>query len=105
LKSLAFFAGHSLQGLAYILHIWCNQESPSNQEVNTVEQILTASQVAELLQVHLRTIYKLARRGLIPGRKFGGGWRFSKEEILKMISSGRLGSLETEVSAPNGDMK
>lgn len=70
-----------------------------------MEQILTASQVAELLQVHLRTIYKLARRGLIPGRKFGGGWRFSKEEILKMISSGRLGSLETEVSAPNGDMK
>lgn len=70
-----------------------------------MEQILTASQVAELLQVHLRTIYKLARRGLIPGRKFGGGWRFSKEEILKMISSGRLGSLEAEVSAPNGDMK
>jgi excisionase family DNA binding protein len=70
-----------------------------------VEQILTASQVAELLQVHLRTIYKLARRGLIPGRKFGGGWRFSKEEILKMISSGGLSSLGTEVSAPNGDMK
>jgi excisionase family DNA binding protein len=70
-----------------------------------VEQILTASQVAELLQVHLRTVYKLARRGLIPGRKFGGGWRFSKEEILKMISSGRLGSLESELSAPNGDMK
>ncbi|HEY3302089.1 MAG TPA: helix-turn-helix domain-containing protein [Candidatus Binatia bacterium] len=70
-----------------------------------MEQILTASQVAELLQVHLRTVYKLARRGLIPGRKFGGGWRFSKEEILKMISNGRLGSLESELSAPNGDMK
>ncbi|MGH7769903.1 MAG: helix-turn-helix domain-containing protein [Candidatus Binatia bacterium] len=70
-----------------------------------MEQILTASQVAELLQVHLRTVYKLARRGLIPGRKFGGGWRFSKEEILKMISSGRMGSLESELSAPNGEMK
>lgn len=63
-----------------------------------MEQILTASQVAELLQVHLRTVYKLARRGLIPGRKFGGGWRFSREEILKMISTGRLSALEPELS-------
>lgn len=63
-----------------------------------MEQILTASQVADLLQVHLRTVYKLARKGLIPGRKFGGGWRFSKEEILKMISTGRLASLQSELS-------
>ena len=53
-----------------------------------MEQILTASQVADLLQVHLRTVYKLARKGLIPGRKFGGGWRFSRDEILKMIGRG-----------------
>lgn len=70
-----------------------------------MEQILTASQVAELLQVHLRTVYKLARRGLIPGRKFGGGWRFSKEEILKMISTGRLASLQGELSASAADLK
>ena len=63
-----------------------------------MEQILTASQVADLLQVHVRTVYKLARKGLIPGRKFGGGWRFSKEEILKMISTGRLASLQSELS-------
>lgn len=63
-----------------------------------MEQILTASQVAELLQVHLRTVYKLARKGLIPGRKFGGGWRFSKEEIMRMISTGRLASLQGELT-------
>ena len=63
-----------------------------------MEQILTASQVAELLQVHLRTVYKLARKGLIPGRKFGGGWRFSKEEIMKMISTGRLASFQAELT-------
>lgn len=63
-----------------------------------MEQILTASQVAELLQVHLRTVYKLARKGLIPGRKFGGGWRFSKEEIMKMISTGRLASFQSELT-------
>jgi len=52
-----------------------------------MEDILTASQVASLLQVHPRTVYKLVKQGSIPGRKFGGGWRFSKNEILLMISS------------------
>jgi excisionase family DNA binding protein len=70
-----------------------------------VEQILTASQVAELLQVHLRTVYKLARKGLIPGRKFGGGWRFSKDEIMKMISSGRLSAFQSELSEAPAEMK
>ena len=70
-----------------------------------MEQILTASQVADMLQVHLRTVYKLARKGLIPGRKFGGGWRFSKEEILKMISSGRLVSLQSELTEASADFK
>jgi excisionase family DNA binding protein len=70
-----------------------------------VEQILTASQVADLLQVHLRTVYKLARKGLIPGRKFGGGWRFSKDEIMKMISSGRLSALQSELSEATAELK
>ena len=40
-----------------------------------MEDILTASQVARLLQVHPRTVYKLVKQGALPGRKFGGGWR------------------------------
>ncbi|OGQ84560.1 MAG: hypothetical protein A3F90_02850 [Deltaproteobacteria bacterium RIFCSPLOWO2_12_FULL_60_19] len=59
-----------------------------------MEQILTASQVADMLQVHLRTVYKLARKGLVPGRKFGGGWRFSRDEIVRMLSGGQAGLLE-----------
>jgi excisionase family DNA binding protein len=51
-----------------------------------MEEILTASQVAHLLQVHPRTVYKLVKQGSIPGRKFGGGWRFSKSEIMLVIS-------------------
>jgi len=52
----------------------------------SIDEILTASQVASLLQVHPRTIYKLVKNGSIPGKKFGGGWRFSRQEILQMIS-------------------
>ena len=51
-----------------------------------MEELLTASQVADLLQVHLRTVYKLVRQGSIPGRKFGGGWRFSKTAILQLAA-------------------
>jgi excisionase family DNA binding protein len=50
------------------------------------DEILTASQVASLLQMHPRTVYKLVKQGSIPGRKFGGGWRFRKSEIILMIS-------------------
>jgi excisionase family DNA binding protein len=51
-----------------------------------MEEILTASQVADMLQIHPRTVYKLVKQGSIPGRKFGGGWRFSRSEIILMIS-------------------
>jgi excisionase family DNA binding protein len=71
-----------------------------------VKEILTASQVAALLQVHLRTVYKLAQQGTIPGRKFGGGWRFSKSEILKMVTRNEgKGHLEPDWSREKGDGK
>jgi len=50
-----------------------------------VEEILTANQVADLLQIHPRTVYKLVKQGSLPGRKFGGGWRFSRSDILAMV--------------------
>jgi len=51
-----------------------------------MEEILTAAQVAELLQMHPRTVYKLVKQGSIPGRKCGGGWRFRRSEIMVMVS-------------------
>lgn len=52
----------------------------------SIDEILTASEVASLLHVHPRTVYKLVKQGSLPGRKFGGGWRFSRREIMQMIS-------------------
>lgn len=57
------------------------------EDFRKMEEILTASQVAALLKVHLRTVYTLARKGSIPARKLGGGWRFSKSAILKMVAN------------------
>ena len=52
----------------------------------SIDEILTASEVASLLHVHPRTVYKLVKQGSLPGRKFGGGWRFSRRDIMRMIS-------------------
>ena len=54
----------------------------------SIDEILTASEVASLLHVHPRTVYKLAQQGSLPGRKFGGGWRFSRRDLMQMISPG-----------------
>ena len=52
----------------------------------SIDEILTASEVASLLHMHPRTVYKLVKQGSLPGRKFGGGWRFSRRDIMQMIS-------------------
>jgi excisionase family DNA binding protein len=61
-------------------------DSFPNRGGQLMDEILTAGEVAELLQIHPRTVYKLVKEGAIPGRKFGGGWRFSRSEILAMVS-------------------
>jgi excisionase family DNA binding protein len=46
-----------------------------------MSEILTPIEAGEYLNVHVRTIYRLAKNGLIPGRKLGGRWRFSKATL------------------------
>ncbi len=43
---------------------------------------ITANQAAELLRLHVRTIYRLARAGKIPAYKFGHEWRFIEQELM-----------------------
>ncbi len=51
-----------------------------------MNDILTALQVAELLQVHVKTVHRLARKGVIPGSKPGRGWRFSRDLVYQLIN-------------------
>ncbi len=51
-----------------------------------MDEILTASEAAELLKVHKRTVYRLAEEGAIPGHRIGHRWRFSKQNILAMVA-------------------
>jgi ribose transport system substrate-binding protein len=60
-----------------------------------VENILTIREVADLLKINEKTVYKLAADAKIPGFKVGGSWRFDRATITKWIEKG---------SAPDNDM-
>ena len=49
------------------------------------DEILTVTQVSKLLKLHPRTIYKLVRNGMIPGRRVGKKWRFLRSEIMNFL--------------------
>ncbi len=51
-----------------------------------LEEIITPAEVASLLRIHVKTVYRLAEEGLIPGRKIGRSWRFRRSSVLELIS-------------------
>ncbi len=61
------------------------------------QEILTIDQVAELLHLHVMTVYRLAREGRVPGFKVGSRWRF-RREILEswMADRAQVSLLEAE---------
>ncbi len=52
-----------------------------------MREVLTPAEVAALLQIHVKTVYRLTRLGLLPGRRIGHRWRFSRDEILALLAS------------------
>ena len=63
-----------------------------------MDEVITPSQVAALLKIHVKTVYRLAEAGVIPGNKIGRNWRFSKKSILRLVSGAanqRMGGLNS----------
>jgi len=50
-----------------------------------LNEILTATNVAKLLHLNLKTIQKMAREGKIPAFRVGRQWRFRKAAIDEWI--------------------
>ncbi|HEY7892603.1 MAG TPA: helix-turn-helix domain-containing protein [Solirubrobacteraceae bacterium] len=51
-------------------------------------EVLTAQEVAELLQVELSTVLELSAGGKLPGRELAGQWRFSRAAVLRWLEGG-----------------
>ncbi|MBC7334425.1 MAG: helix-turn-helix domain-containing protein [Actinobacteria bacterium] len=54
------------------------------------EEILTVKELAKYLKMDEYTVYRLARKGVLPGVKIGGEWRFKKDLIDKWIEEKSL---------------
>jgi excisionase family DNA binding protein len=68
-----------------------------------MENILTIKEVADLLKINEKTVYKLAAASKIPGMKVGGSWRFDRVTISTWISS--KSAVETVVANDNTDVE
>jgi excisionase family DNA binding protein len=53
----------------------------------TRDQVLTATEVAELLKMPVSTVYELARRGEIPASRLGKTWRFLRPRLEELLAA------------------
>jgi excisionase family DNA binding protein len=53
----------------------------------TRDEVMTACEVAELLQLPVSTVYYLARRGEIPACRLGRAWRFLRPRIEEKLAA------------------
>jgi excisionase family DNA binding protein len=56
------------------------------EQMEKAKAVLTIGEVAEMLRVHPTTVYRLLKRGDIPGFKIGGNWRVSVDALNHWIS-------------------
>ncbi|MGO9266677.1 MAG: helix-turn-helix domain-containing protein [Candidatus Binataceae bacterium] len=50
---------------------------------NPLSPVITVRGLAEYLQVHPSTVYRLVKLGLLPAFKVGSDWRFNREDIQR----------------------
>ncbi|MEE8318685.1 MAG: helix-turn-helix domain-containing protein [Dehalococcoidales bacterium] len=58
--------------------------------MNDNHNLLTPEQVAEILQVHVLTIYGYIRKGKLDAVRLGRNYRIIPEELTRFIESNRI---------------
>ena len=51
---------------------------------------LTVKEVASLLKVSTKTVYRWLGRGALHGRKIGGGWRIPLADLENFLARGNV---------------
>jgi len=51
------------------------------------DEILTVEEVAALLKIHPKAVYKFLKANELQGHRFGRLWRFKKSEIMKLLET------------------
>lgn len=58
--------------------------------------VMSVRECADYLQVHPSTVYRLLKRGTIPGFRVGSDWRFRKADMdawLQLLARGDVKAL------------
>jgi len=67
-----------------------NQNHHTND--NSQPEFMTVPEVAGLLRVHPRLIYRLADSGALPAARVGHKWRFSRRKVVAWLEAGGTAS-------------
>ncbi len=54
-----------------------------------MDEILTLKDLSEYLKIAEKTLYGYANKGIVPGIKIGGSWRFRKTDIEEWLENQR----------------
>jgi excisionase family DNA binding protein len=65
------------------------------------QHALTVHDVALLLNVTEKTIYRLAQRRDLPGFKVAGSWRFLESDIETWVEHQKQGRTDTDAPTPS----
>ena len=55
-----------------------------------MEKMFTVEDIAKMASMTTRTIRNYLKDGILEGRKIGGQWRFTEEDIKKFMDSGNV---------------
>lgn len=56
-----------------------------------IEPAMTVRDIAVVLNVDEKTIYRLAQKGDLPGFKVSGSWRFQRPDLIAWIDAQKQG--------------
>jgi len=63
------------------------------------DEILTLPEVAELLKVGQKTLYTLTQKGMLPGFKVLGQWRYKRVDIDRWIEEQKAVAKDSPLEA------
>ena len=64
-----------------------------------ISPLLTAEELAPILKLASKTVYRMARRGDLPGHWFGRQVRFDLQEVLKATAPGSESRIQAMAKA------
>jgi excisionase family DNA binding protein len=67
------------------------KRTPAKTAPELLDKIMTLQELADYLQCHPTTIYRMLRERKLPAFKIGSDWRFFKVEIDRWVRASAVG--------------